>query len=69
MNSIVDRVAEVIAAREEVKLPPDELSRLQDFLCRMKEAGVVKRREYDLPHPDTLGRAVSERFQNKPLQS
>lgn len=38
----------------------EELARLRDFLQRMKEAGVARTREYDLPQPDTLGRALVE---------
>jgi hypothetical protein len=39
---------------------PEGLARLRDFLQRMKEAGVARTREYDLPQPDTLGRALVE---------
>lgn len=33
-----------------------ELSKLQDFLNEMKEAGVVVDQQYNLPQPDTIGR-------------
>lgn len=39
---------------------PEELARLQRFLTEMKDAGVAKTREYDLPRPDTIGRATIE---------
>jgi hypothetical protein len=35
---------------------PEDLARLQEFLERMKKAGIARTREYDLPPPDTLGR-------------
>lgn len=35
-----------------------ELARLQQFLTEMTTAGVAKTREYDLPQPDTIGRAA-----------
>jgi len=38
----------------------EELTRLQQFLLEMKAAGVAKVREYDLPRPDTIGRALVE---------
>ncbi len=37
----------------------NELLRLQEFFQRMKDAGLVRMREYDLPQPDTLGRAMA----------
>jgi len=36
----------------------EELSRLQDFLHRMEEAGVARKREYDIPLVDTIGRSL-----------
>ena len=33
-----------------------ELVRLQEFYQPMKEAGIARTREYDLPLPDTIGR-------------
>ncbi|MDX2206454.1 MAG: hypothetical protein SFU57_02310 [Gemmatimonadales bacterium] len=37
---------------------PAELARLQQFFAAMKTAGIAKTREYDLPQPDTIGRAA-----------
>jgi len=37
---------------------PEDLERLQQFLKQMKDAGIAKTREYDIPQPDTIGRAM-----------
>jgi hypothetical protein len=50
---IKDVIAEYPLAREAIA----NLARLQEFLDRMKQAGLIRRREYDLPLPDTLGRS------------
>jgi hypothetical protein len=52
-----DRVKKSLADYPEFCSSPDELTRLEEFLKKMKEAGIAKTREYDLPLPDTLGRA------------
>lgn len=65
---IADRVAAVITDHRQTQSHAEELVRLQEFLCRMKEAGVAKTREYDLPQPDTVGRSGVEKFQNRPIQ-
>jgi hypothetical protein len=38
-----------------------ELTRLQNFLQQMKDAGIARTREYDLPQPDTLSRPLITR--------
>jgi hypothetical protein len=59
--SLVDRLTSVISAGPmETKNPG--LDQLQDFLTKMKEAGVAKIAEYDLPLPDTLGSASQMRL-------
>ncbi len=58
---IADRVKNALAERQADGPDAEELRRLQEFFQRMKAAGVAKTREYDLPQPDTLGRAVAER--------
>ena len=34
---------------------PVELNRLGELLTQWREAGLVKPRQYDIPHPDTIG--------------
>lgn len=63
---IADRVTELIAECNQPQ--PEDLLRLQEFLSRMKAAGVAKTREYDLPQPDTVGRTLVEQFQNRTSQ-
>jgi hypothetical protein len=43
---------------------PEELARLQEFLLRMKNAGIAKTQEYNIPRPDTIGRTLAN-FQRK----
>lgn len=38
---------------------PHELAKLQAFFDRMKQLGLVRTREYDLPLPDTIGRGLT----------
>ena len=59
---ITDRVEKALIEHQAKCPDTEELARLQEFLQRMKAAGVAKIREYDLPQPDTLGRALVERF-------
>lgn len=56
--SIVDDVKKATGEFPAATGDPEELARLQEFLLQMKEAGVAKTREYDLPRPDTIGRAL-----------
>ena len=62
---VTDRVKKALTDYPEHSTKLDELSRLEDFLKKMKEAGVAKTREYDLPLPDTLGRAFVESMQKQ----
>ena len=55
---ITERVHNALAGFEATSPEPAELVRLQEFLQRMKNAGVAKTMEYNLPPPDTLGRAM-----------
>jgi hypothetical protein len=36
----------------------EELARLKEFLRSMKDAGIAKTREFNLPLPDTLGKTL-----------
>jgi len=58
-----ERIRNVLSGYPAVSHDQSELARLQEFLQRMKEAGVVRTRQYDLPQPDTLGRS----FANMPF--
>ncbi len=55
---VTERVKKTLAKYQETSPDAEDLARLQEFLQRMKDAGVAKTREYDLPQPDTLGRAL-----------
>lgn len=57
---VIDRVRKALEDSPNSSIKQEELSRLEDFLKQMKAAGVAKTREYDLPLPDTLGRAFVE---------
>lgn len=48
------------ALAEFPSVTPDaaDLARLQQFFERMRVLGVAKTREYDIPPPDTIGRAL-----------
>jgi len=59
---VTDRVKKALVEHQGNCPDTEELARLQEFYQRMKTAGVAKVREYDLPQPDTLGRAQVERF-------
>lgn len=53
--ALVDEVSKVLA---EFRPDPEQrLESLQNFLEKMKAAGVAKIRQYDLPRPDTIGRS------------
>ena len=56
--AIDERIQKALSDFAAVTKDNDELVRLQEFYQRMKDAGLVKAREYDLPQPDTLGRAT-----------
>ena len=58
---VTDRLQRVLTAFPAKSTDAMELARLQEFLQRMKEAGIARTRDYDLPQPDTLGRALVER--------
>jgi hypothetical protein len=55
---VVEELKKVLAKFPQVTADPAELARLQQFLAEMKTAGIAKPREYDLPLPDTIGRAA-----------
>jgi hypothetical protein len=55
---IVEQLERTLAAFPNASPDPEELVRLQRFFNEMKDAGVARTREYDLPRPDTIGRAV-----------
>jgi len=57
---VTDRVKKALANSPELSSKPDELSRLEEFLKKMREAGIAKTQKYDLPLPDTLGRTFVE---------
>ena len=65
--SINERIQKSIAEYEATRSDSTELIRLQEFLQRMKDAGVAKTREYNLPPPDTLGRTMVEKEKLKVL--
>jgi len=58
--SIVDELKRTLASFPEATADAAELVRLQQFLAEMKIAGIARTREYDLPRPDTIGRASSK---------
>jgi len=55
---VVEELKKALARFPQVTPDPAELARLQQFLAEMKTAGIAKTREYDLPQPDTIGRAA-----------
>jgi len=57
--SIVDDLKRTLASFPDTSVHPAELARLQQFFTQMKDAGVARTREYDLPRPDTIGRISS----------
>jgi hypothetical protein len=57
---IVEDLKTALAQSPPATPDPSELARLQQFFTKMKDAGVAKTREYDLPQPDTIGRSVVE---------
>jgi hypothetical protein len=61
---VIDRVKEALSEHHASCPDTEELTRLQEFFQRMKDAGVAKTQEYDLPQPDTLGRAQVESFRS-----
>jgi len=56
---IVERLEGMLTSFPRVTPSAAELARLQQFFTEMKDAHIAKTREYDLPRPDTLGRAAS----------
>jgi hypothetical protein len=55
---ILDDLKKTLAEFPSVTPNAAELARLQQFFERMKALGVAKTREYDIPPPDTIGRAL-----------
>ena len=56
-----ERVKKVLAQYPATSQDQGELARLLEFFQRMKDAGVARTRQYDLPQPDTLGRTLVAR--------
>lgn len=56
--TLVDKLKETLETFRTGTSDSEELERLQQFLSEMKSAGVARTREYDLPQPDTIGRAA-----------
>ena len=44
--------------RSPVRLGGDDLARLQEFYLEMTRKGLVRKKEYDLPLVDTIGRGL-----------
>lgn len=67
---VIEQVKKAVAEYPVASKDQGELARLQEFFQRMKDAGVARTREYDLPQPDTLGRALvtgTEKGKSAPL--
>jgi hypothetical protein len=56
---VVEELKRILVSFPEATPDAAELARLRQFLTEMKDAGVAKTREYDLPQPDTIGRAAA----------
>ena len=54
--SIDKKVVSLAEAFREARADDKELRRLEEFLMRMREAGIASQRRYDLPQLDTVGR-------------
>ena len=46
---VVDDLKRTLSEFPQVSPDPDDLARLQQFLSQMKDLGVAKTREYDIP--------------------
>lgn len=55
---ILDDLKKTLTEFPLVTRNPEDLARLQQFLKQMKDSGVAKTREYDIPQPDTIGRVL-----------
>ena len=58
---LTERVKQVSREYPKGNSNPSELLRLQRFILRMKDAGILRTGEYNLPLPNTLGRSVAVR--------
>lgn len=58
--SLVDQLKTTLATFPRVAPNAPELVRLRGFLAAMQSAGIAKTREYDLPLPNTIGRAANK---------
>lgn len=58
MTSTVKQVQETIRAVEQQAGDNPELLKLQEFYLDMQRKGLVRKREYDLPLVDTIGREL-----------
>jgi len=55
---IVDDLKKTLAEFPSVTANPEDLARLQQFFNQMRDIGIAKTREYDIPRPDTIGRVL-----------
>ena len=55
---LIDELTDEVARVSAVRTGDDELARLTEFYDRMKSLGLVRKREYDLPLIDTIGRSL-----------
>lgn len=53
--SLTDRLKDLLVKYPHQTSDRSELERLREFTERMREAGIVPTRTYDLPLPNTLG--------------
>lgn len=53
--SIIDEINKVKAEFPSTTSNADELQRLNRFLAEMRQAGVAKTQQYNIPQPDTIG--------------
>jgi len=55
---IVHDLKKTLAEFPSVTPNPEDLARLQQFFNQMRDIGIAKTREYDIPRPDTIGRVL-----------
>lgn len=56
--NIVEKIQQTLNEYPADSNNQEELLRLQDFLHKMEEAGIARKRQYDIPLVDTLGRSL-----------
>ncbi len=62
--SLIDELTDEVQRVYAVRTGDDELARLTEFYDRMKSLGLVRKREYDLPLIDTIGRSLYSQLPN-----